>query len=146
MTDDRDSQTERFIGWASNIVAAYVSNNTLPVDRISVMLEEVLGALHRLAEHSRTERLSYQKPAISIAKSITPDYLVCLEDGKRLKILRRYLKERYRLSPEQYRLKWSLPADYPMVAPNYAARRAQVARDIGLGKSRTGKRARKSRA
>lgn len=123
---------------ASDIVAAYVSNNPLPVTELPGVIKSVhatLGSLNGVA--STTEVVTDQKPAVPIKKSVTPDYLICLEDGKRLKMLKRYLRSRYGLSPDQYRAKWGLPPDYPMVASNYAARRSEFAKKIGLGRPAT---------
>ncbi|HUO91001.1 MAG TPA: MucR family transcriptional regulator [Rhizomicrobium sp.] len=117
---------------ASDIVAAYVSNNPVPVGELPAMIKSVHATLGGLS--GGAEMPMGQKPAVPVKKSITPDYLVCLEDGKKLKMLKRYLRSRYGLTPDQYRAKWSLPADYPMVASNYAARRSEFAKKIGLGR------------
>ncbi len=119
----------------SDIVAAYVGNNPIPVSELPAVIKSVhntLGTLNGTA--SATELAADQKPAVPVKKSITADYLVCLEDGKRLKMLKRYLRSRYGLSPEQYRTKWGLPTDYPMVASNYAALRSDFAKKNGLGR------------
>lgn len=120
---------------ASDIVAAYVSNNPVPVGELPAMIKSVHATLGNLSGAGGADTATSQKPAVPLTKSITPDYLICLEDGKRLKMLKRYLRSRYGLSPEQYRLKWRLPADYPMVASNYAARRSEFAKKIGLGRT-----------
>ena len=123
---------------ASDIVAAYVSNNPLPVSELPGVIKSVhitLGSLNGASPAA--EIATDQKPAVPIKKSVTPDYLICLEDGKRLKMLKRYLRSRYGLSPDQYRAKWGLPPDYPMVASNYAARRSEFAKKIGLGRPAT---------
>lgn len=120
---------------ASDIVAAYVSNNPLPVGELPAMIKSVHATLGTLSGAPAGEVATSQKPAVTVKKSITPEYLVCLEDGKRLKMLKRYLRSRYGLSPDQYRAKWGLPADYPMVASNYAAQRSEFAKKIGLGRS-----------
>lgn len=119
---------------ACRIVAAYISNNHITPTELSSIIKNVHGTLGSLGGGSFAEVPTQQKPAISIKKSITPDYIICLEDGKRLKMLKRYLRTRYGLSPEEYRAKWGLPADYPLVAPNYAARRSDFAKKIGLGR------------
>ena len=119
---------------ASDIVAAYVSNNTLKADELSGLLQDVYSAVSGLATGDPAYGGS-RDPAVPIAKSVTPDFIICLEDGKKLKMLKRYLRTHYDLSPEEYRRKWGLPADYPMVAPNYAKRRSQFAKEIGLGKA-----------
>jgi predicted transcriptional regulator len=116
----------------ANIVAAYVKTNSLPVSSLLPLIEAVHKMILQLADNQpETPTL---KPAVAIRKSIFPDYVICLEDGKKLKMLKRYLRTRYNLSPEDYRARWGLPADYPMVAPNYAARRSEFAKRIGLGR------------
>lgn len=119
---------------ASEIVAAYVSNNPVPVSELPAMIKNVHATLGTLSGAPAAEIVTNQKPAIPVKKSITPEYLICLEDGKRLKMLKRYLRSRYGLSPDQYRAKWGLPSDYPMVASNYAAQRSEFAKKIGLGR------------
>jgi len=120
---------------ASDIVAAYVSNNPLPVGELPAMIKSVHATLGGLTGGSVSgEPATLQKPAVPVKKSITAEYLVCLEDGKKLKMLKRYLRSRYSLTPDQYRAKWGLPADYPMVASNYAAQRSEFAKKIGLGR------------
>jgi predicted transcriptional regulator len=119
----------------SEIVASYVSNNPVPVSELPAMIRSVHATLGGLTGSGSHEGVTSQKPSVSIKKSITPEYLICLEDGKRLKMLKRYLRSRYGLSPDQYRTKWGLPADYPMVASNYAAQRSEFAKKIGLGRS-----------
>ncbi|MDR3528820.1 MAG: MucR family transcriptional regulator [Rhizomicrobium sp.] len=119
----------------SDIVAAYVSNNPIPVSELPAVIKSVHNTLGNLnGTASLTELAVDQKPAVPLKKSITADYLICLEDGKRLKMLKRYLRSRYGLSPEQYRTKWGLPSDYPMVASNYAALRSDFAKKNGLGR------------
>ncbi len=119
---------------ATEIVAAYVSNNPVPVGELPGMIKSVHTTLGSLSGVPSAEVVTNQKPAVPLKKSITPEYLICLEDGKRLKMLKRYLRSRYSLSPDQYRAKWGLPPDYPMVASNYAAQRSEFAKKIGLGK------------
>jgi len=119
---------------ACKIVAAYVRNNHVAPAELSSMIRNIHGMLGSLQSGYHADASTLQKPAVSIKKSITPDYIVCLEDGKRLKMLKRYLRTRYGMSPEEYRSKWGLPADYPLVAPNYAARRSEFAKKIGLGR------------
>jgi predicted transcriptional regulator len=129
-----------FLKLTSDIVAAYVSNNPIPVSELPAVIKSVHNALGNLAgTASLTELSTDQKPAVPVKKSITAEYLICLEDGKRLKMLKRYLRSRYGLSPEQYRTKWSLPPDYPMVASNYAALRSAFAKKNGLGRPVTTK-------
>ncbi|MDE1937561.1 MAG: MucR family transcriptional regulator [Alphaproteobacteria bacterium] len=119
----------------SDIVAAYVSNNPLPVGELPAIIKSVYATMGGLVGTTSGEVATSQKPAVPLKKSITPEYLICLEDGKKLKMLKRYLRSRYGLSPDQYRAKWNLPADYPMVASNYAAQRSEFAKKIGLGRS-----------
>ncbi|HVZ91665.1 MAG TPA: MucR family transcriptional regulator [Rhizomicrobium sp.] len=128
-------RTDELLRLASEIVAAYVSNNPVPVSELPAMIKSVHATLGGLSGPMPTEATTAQKPAVTVKKSITPEYIVCLEDGKKLKMLKRYLRSRYGLSPEEYRAKWGLPADYPMVAPNYAAQRSEFAKKIGLGRS-----------
>ncbi len=119
---------------STEIVAAYVSRNTLQVGAISDVVRAVHGTLTGLNHPAPAQPSPKQKPAISISRSVQPDFIVCLEDGAKLKMLKRYLRSRYDLSPEEYRRKWGLAPDYPMVAPNYAARRSDFAKKIGLGR------------
>jgi predicted transcriptional regulator len=132
-------RTEDILKLASDIVAAYVSNNPVPVGDLPAMIKSVHSTLGGLSGAPGGEFVTGQKPAVPIKKSMTPDYLICLEDGKKLKMLKRYLRSRYKLTPDQYRMKWGLPADYPMVASNYAARRSEFAKKIGLGRTSTSK-------
>ncbi len=115
-------------------MAAYVAQNTLPASAITELIRTVYGAMGNLDAASTPMPNVKQKPAVPISKSIHDDYIVCLEDGKQLKMLKRYLRSRYAMSPEDYRRKWGLPPDYPMVAPAYAARRSAFAKKIGLGR------------
>lgn len=119
---------------AVDVVAAYVSNNQISSGQISEVINSVYSSLMGLDGSPSEVITELQKPAISIRKSVTPDYIVCLEDGKKLKMLKRHLRTTYNLTPEEYRAKWGLPLDYPMVAPNYAKQRSQFAKDIGLGR------------
>lgn len=136
-TEKNDLDATETLHLATEIVAAFVSNNSVAVDKLPALLQDVHDAVRALAKGG-TASAGSQEPAVNVKKSITPDYIVCLEDGKKLKMLKRYLRTHYNLSPEEYRRKWGLPADYPMVAPNYAKRRSQFAKDIGLGTSRLG--------
>ncbi|MEO0721326.1 MAG: MucR family transcriptional regulator [Pseudomonadota bacterium] len=116
----------------TQIVSAFVSRNAMSVESLTDLIQDVhktLSALNR-----ETAAGSERVPAVPIDKSITPDHIICLEDGRKLKMLKRYLRSRYDLSPEEYRARWGLPADYPMVAPNYAKRRSEFAKQIGLGR------------
>ena len=116
----------------SDIVAAFVSNNSVPAAELQELLQNTFSTLSGLAGAGEAEKTD-QKPAVPVKKSITDDYIICLEDGKKLKMLKRYLRTQYDMSPEEYRRKWNLPADYPMVAPSYAKRRSEFAKQIGLG-------------
>ena len=117
----------------SDIVAAHVSNNPVPLGELPGLIETVFGTLSGLSQPPAEPEVEL-KPAVSIKKSITDDYIICLEDGKKLKMLKRHLKTAYGMTPEDYRAKWSLPHDYPMVAPSYAKKRQQLAKKIGLGR------------
>ncbi len=114
----------------SKIVSAYVSNNSLPPGE----LPQLIWTVHEALESSGQAAASPPAPAVPIKKSVTPDYVICLEDGKKLKMLKRHLRTSYDMSPDEYRKKWRLPTDYPMVAPKYAAKRSELAKKIGLGR------------
>lgn len=123
---------EDLLQLSSRVVAAYVSNNVVTTSDLPILIKSVHAALTALSGGpAETPAL---KPVVPVRRSIGDDYVVCLEDGKKLKMLKRYLRTRYNLSPEQYRAKWNLPADYPMVAPSYARRRSEFAKQIGLGR------------
>lgn len=129
-----DSKRQTLLPMVTEIVAAHLSNNTVAVGDIPRLIHEVFGALSGLSQDGAARiPAERQEPAVPIKKSVMPEYIVCLEDGKKLKMLKRHLRTAYGLSPEQYREKWHLPADYPMVAPNYAKKRSSLARQIGLG-------------
>ena len=118
----------------ADVVSAYVSNNTVSSSEIPGLISEVYSALMRVSKGAAVAALAEPlKPAVPIKRSITTEYLVCLEDGKKFKSLKRHLRTQYQMTPDQYRAKWNLPADYPMVAPNYAAARSQLAKQMGLG-------------
>ena len=119
----------------AEVVAAYVGNNSLPATQLPDVINMVYGTLRRVNGVAAPANEHSQKAAIPVRRSITPDYIVCLEDGKKLKMLKRHLRTAYGLSPEEYRSKWGLPADYPMVAPNYSKKRSAFAKKIGLGRS-----------
>lgn len=121
---------------AGEIVAAYVGNNSVKADELPALLNNVYAAVAGLAEEGAAF-IANREPAVPVAKSVTPDFIICLEDGKKLKMLKRYLRTHYDLSPEEYRRKWGLPADYPMTAPNYAKSRSRLAKEIGLGTAAT---------
>ncbi len=120
---------------AVDIVSAYVANNTVPAGQVPEVINTVYNSLTSL-DGGAEAKAEPAKPAISVRRSVTPEYIVCLEDGKKLKMLKRHLRAAYDMSPEEYRAKWSLPADYPMVAPNYAAQRSAFAKKIGLGRKK----------
>ncbi|HEY4140481.1 MAG TPA: MucR family transcriptional regulator [Pseudolabrys sp.] len=125
-----------YIELTAEIVSAYVSNNTVAASDIPGLINQVHAALSRVSGNPGDVTAEPLKPAISVKKSITPEYIVCLEDGKKFKSLKRHLRTQYGMTPEQYREKWGLGADYPMVAPNYAAARSQLAKQMGLGQQR----------
>src|ERR671912_3039800 len=120
----------------AEIVSAYVSNNPLPQSNLAELLRTVHDALNRTAAGKAAAPVPVLTPAVAVKKSVTPDYIVCLEDGKKFKSLKRHLRTQYSMTPEQYREKWGLPADYPMVALNYAKARSELARSMGLGQQR----------
>ncbi len=124
--------TSELLGLATNIVAAHVSNNSVAVADLPQLIREVFGTLSSVQEggEREAERLT---PAVPVKRSITADYIICLEDGKKLKMLKRHLKTAYNITPEEYRERWGLASDYPMVAPNYAKQRSRLAKQIGLG-------------
>jgi predicted transcriptional regulator len=125
-----------FIQLTAEIVSAYVSNNSVAAADIPALINQVHAALTRVSAGQGDAPAEPLRPAVPIKKSITPDYLVCLEDGKKFKSLKRHLRTQYNMTPEQYREKWGLAADYPMVAPNYAQARSQLAKQMGLGQQR----------
>ena len=131
MTDQLNQND--LLALTTEIVAAHVANNNTPVSDLPQLIQEVYRTLASVG--TVPVALERPQPAVPIKKSVTPDYIICLEDGKKLKMLKRYLRSRYDLTPEEYRAKWGLPADYPMVAPNYAAQRSEFAKKIGLGRS-----------
>jgi predicted transcriptional regulator len=128
--------TSTFIELTASIVSAYVSNNSVSSAELPALIGQVHTALTRAASGQGEVLCEIPRPAIAVEKSITPDHIICLEDGKRLKSLKRHLRSRYNLTPEQYREKWGLSSDYPMVAPNYAAARSRLAKQMGLGQQR----------
>jgi predicted transcriptional regulator len=125
----------KFIDLTATIVSAYVSNHTVPAADMPALISQIHSALARVASGGDVSSEPL-KPAVAVKKSITPEHIVCLEDGKKFKSLKRHLRTQYNMTPEQYRDKWDLPADYPMVAPNYAAARSQLAKNMGLGQQR----------
>jgi predicted transcriptional regulator len=125
-----------FIELTASIVSAYVSNNSVPAAELPALIGQVHTALTRVSSGHGESLSDGLRPAIPVKKSITSDYIICLEDGKKFKSLKRHLRTRYKLTPEQYREKWGLGSDYPMVAPNYAAARSRLAKQMGLGQQR----------
>ena len=119
---------------STEIVSAYVSHNSVSVTDLPKLIADVHGALRALQTNEVQAPVEELKPAVPVRKSVAPDYIICLEDGKKFKSLKRHLRTHYNLSPEEYREKWGLPADYPMVAPNYSATRSKLAKDNGLGR------------
>ena len=128
---------------AADVAAAYVSNNTLPPAQITEVIRTIYASFLALEQRPDVGAPNTAKPVVPIKKSVTPDYIICLEDGKKLKMLKRHLRTAYGMTPDEYRAKWGLPLDYPMVAPNYAQQRSILAKKIGLGRKPTGKRIKK---
>ncbi|KPF62483.1 MucR family transcriptional regulator [Porphyrobacter sp. AAP60] len=133
MQESKMEIKETLITLTSDIVAAHVGNNDVAVGDLPELITNVYNALANLGEVAEVEEVRPQ-PAVSIRNSIKPDYIVCLEDGKKLKMLKRYLRTNFDMTPEEYRARWGLPSDYPMVAPNYAEKRRDLAKKIGLGR------------
>ena len=134
MSEIQNDMRETLITLTSDIVAAHVSNNSVAVSDLPLLISNVHGALAGLGTAAPEPEAKKQEPAVSVRSSIKPDYIVCLEDGKKLKMLKRHLMTHYNMTPDQYRARWNLPADYPMVAPEYAAKRKELAVRIGLGR------------
>jgi len=132
---EHDEPDGAILRMTADIVSAYVSKNVLPATQIPEVINTVFSSLTCLNGQPREVQAEPQKPAVPIRKSVTPEYIVCLEDGKKLKMLKRHLRSTYGMTPDEYRTKWNLPPDYPMVAPNYAAQRSEFAKKIGLGRS-----------
>ena len=134
-TEAEETSGEAILAYSADIVAAYVGQNTVAADAIPDLIRSVHRTLSNLGKpEAQARNTEKQKPAVPISKSVQHDYIVCLEDGSKLKMLKRYLRSRYGMSPEDYRRKWGLAPDYPMVAPAYAARRSDFAKQIGLGR------------
>ena len=133
--ENNDNLNETLITLTADIVSAHVSNNSVAVNDLPVLIQHVHTALSQLGARAE-EPAAKPEPAVSIRSSIKPDYIVCLEDGKKLKMLKRHLMTHYQMTPDEYRQKWGLNADYPMVAPNYAEQRRTLAKKIGLGTKR----------
>ena len=137
---DSTDQSNELLALTTEIVAAHVSNNTVALGDLPQLINQIYSSLANIGT-ATVAAAARPQPAVSVKKSVQPDYIVCLEDGKKLKMLKRHLKTAYNMSPEAYRERWNLPSDYPMVAPNYARQRSRLAKEIGLGT-----RARRARA
>lgn len=134
---ERETRSSSYlIEMVSDIVSAYVAHNPVPVAELPKLIEKVHACLTEIDGGGAAEEKTELKPAVPVRKSVTDDHLVCLEDGKKFKSLKRHLRTRYDMSPDEYREKWGLPADYPMVAPNYAKQRSDLARKMGLGQAK----------
>ncbi|ASP29807.1 MAG: MucR family transcriptional regulator [Pseudomonadota bacterium] len=144
MEEIQTDMTETLITLTSDIVAAHVSNNNVDVAEVPTLISNVYSALSGLGGTETEEEKP--EPAVPIRSSVKKDYIVCLEDGKKMKMLKRHLKTAYDMTPEEYRARWNLPADYPMVAPAYAEKRRELAVKIGLGRKPDQKRGRKKKA
>lgn len=130
------TQTQSLLAMAARIASTFVQTNPTSPKELPELVRSIHQSLLALAEERPLLHASTQGPAVPVKRSVRPDYIICLEDGRKLKMLRRYLKSRYNMSPEEYRTKWGLTADYPMVAPSYAAQRSDFAKKIGLGRGR----------
>lgn len=128
--------TDTLISLTADIVSAHLSNNSVAVNDVPSLIQHVHSALRGLSGNGQEAQARKQEPAVSIRSSVKPDFIVCLEDGKKLKMLKRHLMTHYQMTPDEYRQKWGLGADYPMVAPNYAEQRRTLAKSIGLGTTR----------
>lgn len=144
METTEQDQTETLITLTSDVVAAHVSNNSVSIEEVPALIEKVFGALAGLGK-SKTEAAPPPEPAVSVRASIKPDTITCLDCGKKMKMLKRHLSTDHGLSTDEYRQRWNLPADYPMVAPNYAEKRRDLAKKIGLGRKPGQKRGRKKK-
>lgn len=132
--EEHGQEADDALRLTGEIVSAYLGNNQVPSSEVPNVIKSVYGALAGLTDQNLAGENPPLTPAIPISQSITDEFIICLEDGKKLKMLKRYLRSNFSLTPEEYRSKWNLPADYPMVAPNYAAQRSEFAKKIGLGK------------
>ncbi len=131
-----DGKKDDLVALTAQVVAAYVGNNAVQPQDIPALIGEVHSALRRASNGTEPETVPELRPAVPVKKSVFPDYIICLEDGKKFKSLKRHLRTHYKMSPDEYRTKWNLAHDYPMVAPNYAAARSQLAKKMGLGTRR----------
>lgn len=145
MDNIQTDMNETLITLASDIVSAHVSNNNVAVEDLPALITNVYSALAGLGGTAPVIE-EKPEPAVSVRASVKPDYIVCLEDGKKLKMLKRHLMTHYNMTPDDYRARWNLPADYPMVAPNYAEKRRELAKKIGLGRKPDVRRGRKPKA
>ena len=136
MSESGNGTGTNLIALTAEIVSAYLSNNPVAASDIPALINQVHSALIRVSDGSAVEAPDVLKPAVPPKRSVTPEYIVCLEDGKKFKSLKRHLRTQYDMTPEQYRDKWNLPPDYPMVAPSYAAARSELAKQMGLGQQR----------
>lgn len=134
MPEDLIESDAELLEMTADIVSAYVSNNPVPVAELARVISDTYGAINKLRRAPAPKAEEKPTPAVPIKKSVTPDFIICLEDGKKFKSLKRHIGTHYNLSPDAYRAKWGLPSDYPMVAPNYAAARSTLAKAIGLGR------------
>lgn len=132
--NDPEVASDDLLRMTTQIASAFVSSQPVDNSELKPIIESIHSTLSALANGTQDKKQNNLKPAVPIKRSITPDYLICLEDGKKLKMLKRYLRSNFGMTPEEYRAKWNLPPDYPMVAPNYAAQRSKFAKQIGLGK------------
>lgn len=132
--------SDTLLSLTTQIVAAHLSKNTVPPGEVPVLIQRIYATLSELGGEAGPSNLPLREPAVPLKKSVTPDFIICLEDGSRHKMMKRYLKTAFDLTPEQYRRKWNLPADYPMVSPNYARTRSVLAKKSGLGKQPRGRR------
>lgn len=133
---DDQTSNEAIVALTADVVSAYVANNPVPMTQLAELIASVHGSLTGLSSGQATAPVEAPKPAVPVKKSIQDDYIVCLEDGKKFKSLKRHIGTHYNLTPEEYRAKWGLPADYPMVAPAYAAARSALAKSMGLGRKK----------
>jgi predicted transcriptional regulator len=139
MNESSARSTDMLIELTADVVAAYVSNNPVPVSELPNLIADIHAALGRVGGAGEQAPVDKQKPAVNPKRSVHDDYIVCLEDGKKFKSLKRHLMTHYNLTPDQYREKWNLDSSYPMVAPNYAAARSQLAKKMGLGRKAKGR-------
>ncbi len=143
-TTENKVSREEILRMTADVVAAYLGNNSLPAAQIPEVINAVYGTLRKVNGATEENQSRPQKAAVPIRRSVTPDYIICLEDGKKLKMLKRHLRTVYNMTPDEYRAKWGLPSDYPMVAPNYSKQRSAFAKKIGLGRSPGRRRTRRS--